>query len=106
MRVGHVTRPVLIRTLLAIAVCAVAALYPIHSQAIGGRETDRLYFSDCDGAQLVGEVYTDCDGYTTSWGIVSDFEERHVIRCATGVETVTYWECHTQVAHWGGLCIC
>jgi hypothetical protein len=107
MRVGHVTRQRFIRALLTLAVCAVAALYPVHSYSLL-RQTDHLYYTSCDGANLVGEIFVDCDGSVYSWGVTTDFEERDVINCRTGNETITYWECGTSVGGWNpwNICIC
>ena|SRR5215218_9955968 len=96
------------RTLAVLAVVAFASLFPKPSEALPcGREIDHIYYNDCGPGPktIVGEVYTDCDGNTSSWGVTSPFEERHIINCCTGVDRVTFWECNTQVSSLD-ICVC
>ena len=96
------------RALAALAVVACISLFPKPTQALPcGRETDRIFYNNCGPGPhtIVGEIYTDCDGNVSSWGVTSDFEERHIINCCTGVERVTFWECNTQVSSLT-ICVC
>src|ERR1043166_3960639 len=87
------------RMLPALAVVALVSLYAAPAQTLPcGRETDRIFYNDCGPSRtIVGEIYTDCDGNQSSWGTVTDFEERTITNCCTGVSRTTLWECGVQV---------
>ena len=96
------------RRFAVLAVLACVSLFPqqTQSQVPCGREVDRIYWSGCGpGRVIVGEVYTDCDGSSSSWGTTSDFEERYITNCCTGSTRHTFWECGYQVSNLD-TCIC
>lgn len=96
------------RSFVALAVIAVASLYASQTHALPcGRETDRLFYDNCGPGphNIVGEIYTDCDGNTSSWGVTSDFEERDITNCCTGVTRVTFYECGSPVTNFN-ICLC
>ena len=95
------------RMLPILAVVAVVSFYaaPARTQ-LCARETDKLFFNNCGPQRMiVGEIYTDCDGNVSSWGTVTDFEERDITNCCTGATHTTLWECGVQVTTLD-TCIC
>ena len=96
------------RALGVLAVIAIVSLIPKSTEAFPcGREVDRIYYDNCGPGthNIVGEIYTDCDDNTSSWGVTSDFEERSITNCCTGLTHTTYWECGTQVSSFA-ICVC
>jgi len=96
------------RALAVLAVVALVSLFPKPADALPcGREIDRIFYNDCGPGPktIVGEIYTDCDGNTSSWGTTSPFEERTTTNCCTGVTRTTFWECGIQVSTLN-TCIC
>ena len=96
------------RTLAVLVVIACASLFPKPTEALPcGREVDRVFYYNCGPGThaVVGEIFTDCDGNVSSWGVTSDFEERTITGCCTGTARTTYWECGIQVTSLN-TCIC
>ena len=93
------------RALAVLSIFAVASLYPASTFAIVN-EVDHVFYNHCGvNRSVVGEIYTDCTGHTTSWGRVTNYEERHATVGCDGPTTTTYWECGTQVSSLD-TCIC
>ena len=87
-----------------LAILAVVSLFP--SPAFAVNEVDHVFYDHCGANRIVvGEIYTDCLGHTTSWGRVTNYEERHTTVGCDGPTTTTYWECGTQVSSLD-VCIC
>jgi hypothetical protein len=93
------------RTLATLSVLVLLSLFPAPSFAFQN-EVDRIFYNDCGPNRVaVGEIFTDCRGNTTSWGVTSDFEERHTTTGCDGPTRTTYWECGVQVSSLD-VCIC
>ena len=93
------------RSLAILSILAFAIFYSAPVFAFQN-EVDRVFYNDCGpNRYVVGEIYTDCLGHTTSWGRVTDFEERHTTVGCDGPTTTTYWECGVQVSSLD-ICIC
>jgi hypothetical protein len=93
------------RAFAVLSILTLASLYTAPALAIQN-EVDRLFYSDCGPNRVVvGEIFTDCRGNTTSWGQVTDFEERHTTTGCDGPTRTTYWECGVQVSSLD-VCIC
>ena len=89
-------------------ILAVTALIALVAAPMFARQNsvDRVFYNDCGPNRIVvGEIFTDCTGQVTSWGQVTDFEERHTTKGCDGPTTTTYWECGGQVSSLD-ICIC
>lgn len=90
-------------TLLLVFAFAVIYAAPTFART---NEVDRIFYNDCGRNRVVvGEIFTDCLGHTTSWGVVTDFEERHTTTGCDGPTFTTYWECGVKVSSLD-ICIC
>ncbi len=92
------------RTAAVLTIVTLAVLYAAPALAVN--EVDRVFYDHCGANRtVVGEIYRDCLGHTTSWGQVTNYEERHTTIGCDGPTTTTYWECGTQVSSLD-VCIC
>jgi hypothetical protein len=93
------------RMLAVLTVLALAVVYSAPAFAFQN-EVDRVFYDTCGpNRSVVGEIYTDCLGHTTSWGQVTNYEERNTTIGCDGPTTTTYWECGVRVSSLD-VCIC
>ena len=92
------------RASVVFSILVLAILYATPALAVN--EIDRVFYDTCGPNRVVvGEIYRDCLGHTTSWGRVTNYEERHTTIGCDGPTTTTYWECGVLVSSLD-VCIC
>ena len=86
------------RAVAVLAVLALVSIYPLPTRADPMFEVYRTFWSTCGPSRtVVGEIYIDCNGNESSWGVTTDFEERWVYECETSNAWHFYIQCGSFV---------
>ncbi|MEV8635093.1 DUF6289 family protein [Streptosporangium sp. NPDC051023] len=75
-------RRVLLATALTTTALAILPATPAQAMPCGlGHSCSTTYYSDDSHTTAVGGEWTDCDGYTVSWGVRGGYSTRYDSEC-------------------------